>query len=566
MVAFTAANARCLGVSAMPLLAAGDTTAAPLRGMDLEARKMFLESVGGWLGKRLPDKTILAANRDGIGSPSIRALVKGAYDELGIHMVALPEGHLPEDLRGAEGGARDLVALCREVATHDLGFATAVLATFLGLEPILLGATGEQLDRIVPTLAQGAIWAYGVTEPNAGSDFSAIKTTATPTAGGYLINGSKIFISNGTISDGLTILAKTPDGKLSFFWVEIERDADGAVVSPKGLTTNVLKGKMGQHLSDTAEISFDNLFVPAENLVGGAEGLGAEQAGKTFDYTRLMVACFGAAAGVRALGIATAYGKERVQFGGPMTDKQVYTHRLLVPHAARLAAADAYIDEIAWGLDRGETGVAMEGGMIKVLAAEAGSAAIDAAIQAHGGYGYMDEYRVAQIWLDARVLRIYEGATEALLPANGLQVMRGAKKRYGLLSQEMTQLAGENAGVGADNVARAAQTLSDRVQGLVGVANKNLAIRAGFAELAAEVNAAAALARKAAAAARLESGVAAAEARRLEVLSRIFSRSVAEDSIHRFWTLVRQVHDNNLAADLLVGREPGEYAPITVEV
>ena len=538
--------------------------AAPLRGLDLEARDAFIGSVRRWGENNLPDTTIARMNREGVATATIRALVQNAYTETGLHMLPLPAKH-SEELRemGMEGGARDLVALCRTVADRDLGFATSVLATFLGLEPILLGATDEQLDRLVPRLVQGAIWAYGVTEPNAGSDFSAIKTTAKPTEGGYLLNGSKIFISNGNIFDGMTILARTPSGSSSFFWVDIERNADGTIASPAGLSTSVLEAKIGQHLSDTAVVAFDDLFVPVENLVGGAEDLGAMQAARTFDYTRLMVASFGAAAGVKGVRIAAAYGQDRVQYGKPLTAMQGYTHRLLVPHEARLAAANAYIDEIATTIDNGGTGLDLEGSLVKVLATEAGSAAIDAAIQAHGGYGYTHEYKPAQLWLDARVLRIYEGATEALTWASGLQAMR-AKKRLQLLAEEMRALAGNNANVGAEDIAQAAQVLFDSVKPLVAVANKNVAIRASFAEVAAEVNAAAALARKAVAAARPESAI--AQAGRLEVLSRIFSRSVARDSINRFRTLVSQVHDNDLAADYLVGREPGQYEPIKVEV
>jgi alkylation response protein AidB-like acyl-CoA dehydrogenase len=450
-----------------------------------------------------------------------------------------------------------------EVAKRDLGLATSVLATFLGLEPILLGATERQLDRLVPKLVEGAIWAYGVTEPNAGSDFSAIKATAVPTERqtesgtekGYLINGSKIFISNGNIADGLTILARTPNGKPSFFWVEIERNADGEIVSPAGLTTNPLEAKIGQHLSDTAEISLEDLFVPIENLVGEAEGLGAEQGARTFDYTRLMVASFGAAAGLKAVEMVMAYGQERVQFGGPLTNQQGYTDRLIVPHATRLAAAQAYIEQIAEQIDRGKTGLAMEGSMVKVLATEAGSRAIDAAIQGHGGYGYMHEYPPAQLWLDARVLRIYEGATEALLPSTGVQLFRSAERVYGPLAEEMDQLAVANSQVGAEQIAGAARALLEAKSklGRQISSRRKRALASSFAELASEISAAAALARKAARVG--EEAPDTLEAQRLAVSAQIFSSTVAEESLARFWGEARRLHLMDEAADLLLERD-----------
>lgn len=545
------------------LFASGGTTSSDvsLRGLDLETRDIFIDSVRKWGERNLPDNEIARMNREGVDPATIRALVKDAYMETGLHMLPLPAAH-SEELKemGMEGGARDLVALCREVARRDLGFATSVLATFLGLEPILLGATEKQLDRIVPRLVEGAIWAYGVTEANAGSDFAAIRTTAKKVEGGYLVNGSKIFISNGTIADGLTILARTEEGNHSFFWVEIERDADENIISPEGLRATPMKGKIGQHLSDTAEIEIEELFIPEENLVGEAEGLGAEQAAKTFDYTRLMVAAFGAAAGLKAVQLAADYGQERVQFKKPLTEQQAYTHRLIVPHAARLAAAEAYIEEIADRIDRGEKGVAMEGSMVKVLATEAASRAIDAAIQAHGGYGYMHEYPVAQLWLDARVLRIYEGATEALLAPTGMQLFR-ASKRYEQLAEEMDQLAADNPNIGAEQIAAAARGLLEIRTKLGRQILTKRALASGFAELASEISAAAALALKAKRRAKEDPD--SPETKKDAALSRIFGGNIAEVSLARFLGEARNLHDMDEAADLILGREPKKgYKPV----
>ncbi len=316
---------------------------------------------------------------------------------------------IPEEYGGMGGGARDVAAVSEAMARICLGVGTAFLAIHLGTDPILVGATAEQKAKWLGRLAAGeAIVAYAATEPEAGSNLAALKTTATPVTDSegrvtaYRINGSKQFISNGSYADFLTVLAQTREGP-SFFIVE---------KGMPGFTPGRPEEKHGIRASNTAALAFDDVLVPAENLVGGVPGRGLAQANEVFGYTRLMVAAFGLGAASSALEKAIAYAHQRIQFGSPLIEKQGYTHKLLLPYVARLAAARAYIEEVALRLDSGETDLEVEGSLAKLFTTEVGNACADAAIQALGGYGYTREYDVEKIKRDIKILTIYEGTSE----------------------------------------------------------------------------------------------------------------------------------------------------------
>ncbi len=238
-------------------------------------------------------------------------------------------------------------------------------------------------------------------------------TTATPVKNddgeitGYRITGRKQWISNGSIADFTTILAATPEGPT---WFVVPKDAPGFTAGPP-------EDKHGLRLSNTAALFLDDVEVPAHNLIGTEAGKGLVQAQQVFGYTRLMVAAFGLGGGWEALDRAIAYSKERVQGGGPLSEKQGFTHKLIVPHAVRLEAARAFMEDTADKLDRGlgdNGAMNTEGAIAKYLATEAGNAAADAAIQAHGGYGYTRPYVVEKIKRDVRITTIYEGTSEIM--------------------------------------------------------------------------------------------------------------------------------------------------------
>jgi alkylation response protein AidB-like acyl-CoA dehydrogenase len=320
------------------------------------------------------------------------------------------------------------------MAKMDLGIATSFLAICLGMDPLRVGATPEQKEKYITKIAeQGLVVAYGVTEPEAGSNVQALKTKAERVlddAGqikGYKLNGQKQFITNGGVADLYTILADTPEGP-SFFVVE-----SGA----KGLIPGKHEDKHGIRASDTCPLTLEDLFVPVENLIGGVEGRGLKEANKVFGFTRLMVATFGLGGGMASLERVIKYSKERVQFGTTLSEKQGYTHKLLVPHAVELEAARAHIEEVAHRLDDGEEDLQVEGSIAKYFATEAGDAMANDGIQAFGGYGYIREYEVEKIKRDVKILPIYEGTSEIQRNIIAMFRMRETVRSKGGFYQEM---------------------------------------------------------------------------------------------------------------------------------
>jgi alkylation response protein AidB-like acyl-CoA dehydrogenase len=366
-----------------------------------------LKSLRDFGKKRLPDQDLIDLDaRDECPLEIVRHMC--SPDKLGIQLL-----FIPEEYGGMGGGAFDVYCICEEMARIDLGVATSVLATFLGSDPITMGATPEQKKIWLTRIAEeGILFAYGATEPDAGSDLAALQTTAErvmdgdhgDTIVGYKINGSKQWISNGGVADAYTILANTPAGPS---WFILEKGA-------KGFSHDEPEDKHGIRLSNTAALSLSDVYVDADRLVGGVEGQGLNQAQAVFGYTRLMVAAFGLGAGWAALDRAIPYSTKRIQAGAPLSQKQGYTHKLIVPNVARLEAGRAYIEETAERIDAGEGSLNTEGAIAKYMSTEAGNTAAEASIQALGGYGYTHEYMVEKISRDVRITTIYEGTSEIM--------------------------------------------------------------------------------------------------------------------------------------------------------
>jgi alkylation response protein AidB-like acyl-CoA dehydrogenase len=376
--------------------------------------------------------------------------------EVGLHLV-----FLPADYGGMGGGAYDVYRLSQEFAKIDLGLATAMLAVALGTDPIRVGCTHEQKEKWITKIAeQGLVVAYGVTEPEAGSNVQSLKTEATPVTGAdgrvthYRLTGVKQFISNGSIADLYTILAKAPGGPTFFV---VERNTPG-------LTPGRHEIKHGIRLSDTAQVLLQDVVVPAGNIVGEREGEGLKQANEVFGFTRLMVAAFGLGAGQAALERAIAYSKQRRQFGTYLAEKQGFTHKLLVPNSVRLAAAQAYIEYVADLLDGGNTDRQVEGSVAKLFATEAGNVAADQAVQALGGYGYCVDFEVEKIRRDARILTIYEGTSEIQQSIIGLLRMRETVRSKGRFYTDMADEVEGNADAGGPATAKAARFLAEAAQ------------------------------------------------------------------------------------------------------
>jgi len=418
--------------------------------------KLSLKSLKDFAKKRLPDEVLRDLDdKDECPLEIVRHMC--SPEKLGIQLL-----FIPEEFGGMGGGTFDVYCVCEEMARIDLGVATAVLATFLGSDPITVGATPEQKKLWLTRIAEeGLLFAYGATEPEAGSDLGALRTTADPVIEngrtvGYKITGNKQWISNGGIADAYTILASTPAGPS---WFVVEKGA-------KGFTHDEPEDKHGIRLSNTAALALDNVYVGADRLLGGVEGQGLNQAQAVFGYTRLMVAAFGLGGGWAALDRAIPYSTKRIQAGAPLSEKQGYTHKLIVPNVARLEAARSYIEETAERIDAGVEGsLNTEGAIAKYMATEAGNAAAEASIQALGGYGYTHEYMVEKISRDVRITTIYEGTSEIMemtISRDRWQShLKTRGQHYHERAREFEALHARQPNVGADIAALALHALAE---------------------------------------------------------------------------------------------------------
>ena len=257
-------------------------------------------------------------------------------------------------------------------------------------------------------IAQGrSIWACAITEPNAGSDIFAQSTTARRDGDEYIINGSKQFISNGTVADYVLVMCRTnPEEKNRFKrhgFLVVER-------SSKGFSAVKLTGKMGIRASDTAALSFDDVRVPVENLIGMREGEGFKHVMHLFNINRVVAAAQGVGVAQASLDRTVKYVKERVQFGRAIGSFQGIQFSL-ADMAAQVEAARRMYQLAAWQIDNDQVDPQIVS-IAKLLAGRAAVAVTQEAVQLHGGYGYMEEYDVERFYRDAKVVEIYEGTRE----------------------------------------------------------------------------------------------------------------------------------------------------------
>lgn len=490
-----------------------------LQGLDRESRQMVLDTIAQLRKRLLTKEKILEFDRKEIfPEETIREMLG---PEIGLQLLMLPEAY-----GGMGGGARDCCAITREMAKICLGITTAFFAIQLGADPIRVGGTEEQKQKWLGAIAEGNVLvAYAVTEPDAGSNVVAIKTKADPVTNdageitGYKINGNKQFISTGLYADFITVLANTPEGA-SFFIME---------KGTEGYTPGKGEEKHGIRASNTSPLTFADAFVPVENLIGGVPGRGFKQASAVFGYTRLMVAAMGLGGGEAAMEIAINYAKERIQFKAPLSEKQGYTHKLIIPNVVRLAAAEAFVEETAARLDFGEKDLEVEGSISKLFATESANKAAEDAIQALGGYGYIAEYEVEKIKRDVRITCIYEGTSE--IQQNIISMFRWKKARksngafYQSIRDEMQRLDGEVDDIGGRIYGLAADALNQAIdlaheQRLT----KQQYVMFALADMMVHVEVGASLARRAFA--TVKNGDAATN--KIKLISRIFANEVAQ--------------------------------------
>jgi alkylation response protein AidB-like acyl-CoA dehydrogenase len=319
--------------------------------------------------------------------------------DLGVMGIPVPEEY--------EGGGGDTVSYAlaiEELTRVDSSVAITVAAhTSLGTMPILLFGTEEQKRRWLPDLASGRrLAAFGLTEPGAGSDAGATRTTAELRDGSWVVNGSKIFITNaGTeITWGVTITARTGEGEIS------------NVVVPNGTpgyTVSRPMRKLGWRASDTRELSFEDAAVPEDHLLG-PRGEGFRQFLEILDGGRISVAAMGVGLAQGAYDLAHAYAKEREQFGKPISSFQAVQFKL-ADMATEIEAGRALVLRSAWLKDEGRP-FAREAAMAKLYTGELSNRAVNSALQIHGGYGYMEESAISRLYRDQKILEIGEGTNE----------------------------------------------------------------------------------------------------------------------------------------------------------
>ncbi|HEX2589528.1 MAG TPA: acyl-CoA dehydrogenase family protein [Gaiellales bacterium] len=320
----------------------------------------------------------------------------------------------PDEVGGAGFDTLAYAIAVEELARVDSSFAITVAAhTSLGTMPIHLYGSDEQRGRWLPQLASGRrLAAFGLTEPGAGSDAGATRTTARLEAGEWVIDGSKMFITNaGTpLSALVTITARTGDDEISNIVVE-----NG---TPGYEQSQPLK-KMGWHSSDTRELTFSGCRVPEGNLLG-PRGAGFKQFLEILDGGRISVAALGLGMAQGAFEMALRYAGEREQFGRPIGRFQAVQFKL-ADMATEIEAGRNLVYKAAWLKDQGRP-FAQQAAMAKLYTGELARRACNESLQIHGGYGFMDEYPISRFYRDAKVLEIGEGTNEVqrLVIARGL--------------------------------------------------------------------------------------------------------------------------------------------------
>lgn len=316
---------------------------------------------------------------------------------------------VPEEYGGGGGSfAHDAIIVEEQARLGDTAFGI-VLSSVMGVPIFLEHATDEQRKRWVPAMAAGdAILAFALTEPGAGSDAKNVATTAIRAGDDYVIDGVKTFISNGAGADFIVLVARTDpeaDSKangLSMFMVETEGLA--------GYRVGRVFDKIGQKGQDTAELIFENVRVPAANLIGGVEGRGFAQLMSGFQTERLVLGLIGVCHAERAIRLTLDHVKSREAFGAPLFELQ-NTRFTLAECATKTRIGRTFIDDCISRVIAG-TFDGASASMAKYWCTDLQGEVLDACLQLHGGYGYMADHPIAQMYADARIQRIYGGANE----------------------------------------------------------------------------------------------------------------------------------------------------------
>jgi alkylation response protein AidB-like acyl-CoA dehydrogenase len=330
---------------------------------------------------------------------------------------------VPEDYDGLGMGVFELCLVAEELSRACAGIALALLGTALGVEPILIAGNDEQKKRFLPNVASGrALAAFALTEADAGSDPSAVRTRARRDGDEYVLNGTKQWITNGGEAETYVVIAVTDParGARGLSALVVEKGAPGFEFGKK-------EDKLGIRASATRELIFNDCRVPAENLLG-KEGTGFITTMRTFDRTRPGVAAQAVGIAQGALDLALAYAKERRQFGQPISSFQGLQF-MLADMATRTEAARALTYAAARMMDAGARDVSRYSSACKLFASDAAVQVATDALQIFGGYGYMREYPIEKYFRDAKITQLYEGTNQIQRQVIALDLIRTAGRK-----------------------------------------------------------------------------------------------------------------------------------------
>jgi acyl-CoA dehydrogenase len=322
------------------------------------------------------------------------------------HAVGLLNIFIPEEFGGVGAGSLDECIVSEEFFAGDAGMGTSLLANNLGLMPIVMNGTDEQKEEfLTPFLEKPIMAAFALTESGAGSDVADVRTSWRRDGDEYVLNGTKLFITNGGVASLYAVFATAEPGKRN-------PRAFSAFVVPRdtpGVSTGKKENKMGHRCSDTSEVIFDNVRLPAKYLLG-QEGEGFRIAMRTLDKSRAGIAASAVGIARAALDAAVQYAKERHTFGQPLARHQAIQF-LLADMAIKVETARLITWKAAWLADEGLPNN-YESSVAKCYATDICMEVTTDAVQVYGGYGYSKEYPVERYMRDAKLMQIYEGANQ----------------------------------------------------------------------------------------------------------------------------------------------------------
>ncbi|TKX60354.1 acyl-CoA dehydrogenase [Halorubrum sp. SS7] len=316
--------------------------------------------------------------------------------------------HVPVEYGGIGYSSLENAILTEELFAADPGIGLCISSAGFGAEALMEFGTEEQKERVLPEVTAGdAVMGSAISEPQAGSDVTSVATRAEKDGDEWVINGSKMWITNGTVADYFVVVCETDpdidDRYSGYSQILVEGDRDG-------LTRDKITGKLGIRASDTAELRFDDVRVPEENLIG-QRGMGFLQLMQFFDETRTAVAAQGVGIARGAAERALEYAEEREQFGRSISDFQAIKHKLAEMHT-NTEAARWLTYRSAWAVDNEAGDLTALASMAKEFASRTAVEVADEAVQVHGGAGFVNDHDVERLYRDAKITQIYEGTTE----------------------------------------------------------------------------------------------------------------------------------------------------------